>query len=168
VMREIRVHGQDRRYHHPRLGINGRLDTLQAAVLLAKMEIFDDEVEARMRIGGRYSEMIAAAFNDQSDPARRVTTPLLAPGCTSVYAQYTIEVANREKVEQSLKAQGIPTAVHYPMPLHLQPVFADLGQGAGAFPVAEAAGRRVLSLPMHPYLTEDQQARVVQALRAAV
>jgi len=77
-------------------------------------------------------------------------------------------VANREKVEQSLKAQGIPTAVHYPMPLHLQPVFADLGQGAGAFPVAEAAGRRVLSLPMHPYLTEDQQARVVQALRAAV
>ena len=162
LMREIRVHGQDRRYHHPRLGINGRLDTLQAAVLLAKMEIFDDEVEARMRIGGRYSELIAEALGD------RVTTPLLAPGCTSVYAQYTIEVANREKVEQAMKAQGIPTAVHYPMPLHLQPVFADLGQGAGAFPVAEAAGRRVLSLPMHPYLTEDQQARVVQALRAAV
>ena len=162
VMREIRVHGQDRRYHHPRLGINGRLDTLQAAVLLAKMEIFDDEVEARMRIGGRYSELIAEALGD------RVTTPLLAPGCTSVYAQYTIEVANREKVEQAMKAQGIPTAVHYPMPLHLQPVFADLGQGAGAFPVAEAAGRRVLSLPMHPYLTEAQQVRVVQALRAAV
>jgi UDP-2-acetamido-2-deoxy-ribo-hexuluronate aminotransferase len=85
-----------------------------------------------------------------------------------VYAQYTIEVANREKVEQSLKTQGIPTAVHYPVPLHLQPVFADLGLGAGAFPVAEAAGRRVLSLPMHPYLTEAQQTRVVQALRAAV
>jgi UDP-2-acetamido-2-deoxy-ribo-hexuluronate aminotransferase len=168
AMREIRVHGQDRRYHHPRLGLNGRLDTLQAAVLLAKLEIFDDEVEARMRIGARYSEMIASAFNDQPDPARRVTTPLLAPGCTSVYAQYTIEVANREKVEQSLKAQGIPTAVHYPVPLHLQPVFADLGLGTGAFPVAEAAGRRVLSLPMHPYLTEDQQARIVQALRAAV
>lgn len=162
LMREIRVHGQDRRYHHPRLGINGRLDTLQAAVLLAKMEIFDDEVEARMRIGGRYSELIAEALGD------RVTTPLLAPGCTSVYAQYTIEVSNREKVEQTMKAQGIPTAVHYPMPLHLQPVFADLGQGEGAFPVAEAAGRRVLSLPMHPYLTEAQQVRVVQALRAAV
>jgi UDP-2-acetamido-2-deoxy-ribo-hexuluronate aminotransferase len=162
VMREIRVHGQDRRYHHPRLGINGRLDTLQAAVLLAKMEIFDDEVAARMRIGGRYSEMIAEALGD------RVTTPLLAPGCTSVYAQYTIEVSNRDKVEQAMKAQGIPTAVHYPLPLHLQPVFADLGQGAGAFPISEAAGRRVLSLPMHPYLTEAQQARVVQALRAAV
>jgi UDP-2-acetamido-2-deoxy-ribo-hexuluronate aminotransferase len=162
LMREIRVHGQDRRYHHPRLGINGRLDTLQAAVLLAKMEIFDDEVEARMRIGARYSGMIAEALGD------RVTTPLLAPGCTSVYAQYTIEVSNRDQVEQAMKAQGIPTAVHYPVPLHLQPVFADLGQHAGAFPISEAAGRRVLSLPMHPYLTEAQQARVVQALRAAV
>jgi UDP-2-acetamido-2-deoxy-ribo-hexuluronate aminotransferase len=168
VMSEIRVHGQDRRYHHPRLGINGRLDTLQAAVLLAKLEVFDDEVAARMRIGGRYSEMIAEAFRDQSDPERRVTTPLLAPGCTSVYAQYTIEVANRDKVAEALKAQGIPTAIHYPAPLHLQPVFADLGQGPGSFPVAEAAGRRVLSLPMHPYLTEAQQARVVQALRAVL
>jgi len=168
LMREIRVHGQDRRYHHPRLGINGRLDTLQAAVLLAKMGIFDDEVAARGRIGARYSEMIAAAFQDEPDPARRVTTPMLAPGCTSVYAQYTIEVANRDKFEQGMKAQGIPTAVHYPMPLHLQPVFADLGQGVGTFPVAEVAGRRVISLPMHPYLTEAQQARVVQAMRTAV
>jgi UDP-2-acetamido-2-deoxy-ribo-hexuluronate aminotransferase len=168
VMREIRVHGQDRRYHHPRLGINGRLDTLQAAVLLAKLEVFDDEVTARMRIGARYSEMIAEAFRDQADPARRVTTPLLAPGCTSVYAQYTIEVADRDKVAEGLKAQGIPTAIHYPVPLHLQPVFADLGQGVGAFPISEAAGRRVLSLPMHPYLTEAQQARVVQALRAVL
>ena len=96
-MREIRVHGQDRRYHHPRLGINGRLDTLQAAVLLAKLDIFDDEVAARVRIGARYSEMIAEAFATSRDPARRVTTPLLAPECTSVYAQYTIEVANREQ-----------------------------------------------------------------------
>jgi UDP-2-acetamido-2-deoxy-ribo-hexuluronate aminotransferase len=93
---------------------------------------------------------------------------VLAPGCTSVYAQYTIEVANRDKFEQSMKAQGIPTAVHYPMPLHLQPVFADLGLRAGAFPVSEAAGQRVISLPMHPYLAEAQQARIVQALRAAV
>jgi UDP-2-acetamido-2-deoxy-ribo-hexuluronate aminotransferase len=168
LMREIRVHGQDRRYHHPRLGINGRLDTLQAAVLLAKMEIFDDEVAARARIGARYSEMIAEAFGQERDPARRVTTPLVAPDCTSVYAQYTIEVANREKFEQGMKAQGIPTAVHYPMPLHLQPVFADLGLKEGAFPVSEAAARRVISLPMHPYLTEAQQTRVVQAMRAAV
>jgi UDP-2-acetamido-2-deoxy-ribo-hexuluronate aminotransferase len=168
LMREIRVHGQDRRYHHPRLGINGRLDTLQAAVLLAKLEIFDDEVAARARIGARYSEMIDEAFRDERDPARRVTTPVVAADCTSVYAQYTIEVANRDKFEQGMKAQGIPTAVHYPMPLHLQPVFADLGQKEGAFPVSEAAGRRVISLPMHPYLTEAQQTRIVQAMRAAV
>jgi UDP-2-acetamido-2-deoxy-ribo-hexuluronate aminotransferase len=168
VMREIRAHGQDRRYHHPRLGINGRLDTLQAAVLLAKMEIFEDEVAARARIGARYTAMIADAFHNETEPARQVTTPFLAPGCTSVYAQYTIEVTDRPKVEQALKAQGIPTAVHYPVPLNLQPVFADLGQGPGAFPVSDAAGRRVLSLPMHPYLTEAQQARIVKALREAV
>ncbi|MGH8175654.1 MAG: DegT/DnrJ/EryC1/StrS family aminotransferase [Steroidobacter sp.] len=168
LMREIRVHGQDRRYHHPRLGINGRLDTMQAAVLLAKLEIFDDEVRAREKIGARYSEMIAEAFGRQTDPARRVITPYLAPECTSVYAQYTIEVADRTKVEEGLKARGIPTAVHYPVPLHMQPVFANLGQGAGTFPVSESVGRRVLSLPMHPYLTEDQQAHVVSALTEVV
>jgi UDP-2-acetamido-2-deoxy-ribo-hexuluronate aminotransferase len=168
VMREIRVHGQDRRYHHPRLGINGRLDTLQAAVLLAKLDVFDDEVAARMRIGARYSALIEEAFSRESDPARRATTPALAPGCTSVYAQYTIEVADRPKVEEGMKARGIPTAVHYPVPLHLQPVFADLNQGAGSFPVSEAAARRVISLPMHPYLTEDQQVRVVRALKETI
>jgi UDP-2-acetamido-2-deoxy-ribo-hexuluronate aminotransferase len=168
VMREIRVHGQDRRYHHPRLGINGRLDTLQAAVLLAKMEIFPDEVEARNQIGARYSAMINDAFAKESDPARRVVTPYIAADCTSVYAQYTVEVADRAKVEQGMKTRGIPTAVHYPVPLHLQPVFANLGQGVGSFPVSEAAGHRVISLPMHPYLTEEQQAQVVAALKASV
>lgn len=168
VMSEIRVHGQDRRYHHPRLGINGRLDALQAAILLAKLDIFDDEVAARARIGARYTELIDAAFAGESDPSRRVTTPALAPDCTSVYAQYTIEVPNRAAVEAGLKAQGIPTAVHYPVPLHLQPVFAGLGYEPGSFPVAEAAAARVISLPMHPYLTDDQQTRIVEALVAAV
>jgi UDP-2-acetamido-2-deoxy-ribo-hexuluronate aminotransferase len=168
LMREIRVHGQDRRYHHPRLGINGRLDTIQAAVLLAKLDVFDDEVEARKRIGARYSEMIEEAFAGESEPARRVTTPWIAPGCTSVYAQYTIEVADRAKVEAGMKARGIPTAVHYPVPLHLQPVFSYLNQGPGSFPASEAAAERVISLPMHPYLTEDQQQRVVQALKEVI
>lgn len=168
VMREIRVHGQDRRYHHPRLGVNGRLDTLQAAVLLAKLDVFDEEVAAREKIGARYSQMIQDAFAKESDPARQVMTPYLAPGCTSVYAQYTIEVAHRTKVEEGMKARGIPTAVHYPVPLHRQPVFAHLKQSEGAFPVSEAAGRRVLSLPMHPYLTADQQAQVVKALADVV
>jgi UDP-2-acetamido-2-deoxy-ribo-hexuluronate aminotransferase len=167
VMREIRAHGQDRRYHHARLGINGRLDTLQAAILLAKLDIFPDEVAARARIGARYTALIADAF--ASAPAeRRVAGPALAPESTSVYAQYTVEVPERPRVEERLKASGIPTAVHYPVPLHLQPVFAGLGQGAGAFPVAEAAAARVMSLPMHPYLTEDEQVRVVGALKDAV
>ena len=161
LMREIRVHGQDRRYHHPRLGINGRLDTLQAAILLAKLDVFDDEVAARARIGARYSQRIAASIP-------QVTTPQLAQGCTSVYAQYTVEVPARAQVEEAMKARGIPTAVHYPIPLHLQPVFANLGYRAGNFPVAERAGERVISLPMHPYLSEADQDRVVQALREAV
>ena len=168
LMREIRVHGQDRRYHHPRLGINGRLDTLQAAVLLAKMEIFPEEVELRSKIGARYSEMINDAFAGEKDPQRTVVTPYLAANCTSVYAQYTVEVANRAQVEQGMKTRGIPTAVHYPVPLHLQPVFANLGQGVGSFPRSEAAGNRVMSLPMHPYLTEELQAQVVKALKESV
>lgn len=165
LMSEIRVHGQDRRYHHPRLGINGRFDTLQAAVLLAKMDIFEDEVQARERIGARYGELITDAFRSA---ANVVTPPALAANCTSVYAQYTVEVPNRAKVEEGMKARGIPTAVHYPVPLHLQPVFANLGQGVGSFPVAEAAAARVISLPMHPYLTEEQQVRIVKALRESV
>lgn len=167
LFREIRVHGQDRRYHHPRLGINGRLDTLQAAVLLAKLDIFDEEVCARERIGARYTQLIDAAFAHA--PAElRVRTPKVVEQCTSVYAQYTIEVPQRALVEQRMKAAGIPTAVHYPVPLHLQPVFGSLGHGEGSFPVAEAAAQRVLSLPMHPYLTEAQQEQVVAALKQSV
>src|SRR3954471_8468227 len=127
-MREIRVHGQDRRYHHPYLGINGRLDTLQAAILLAKMEVFEDEVTARHRLGARYTELINQQLGE------RVTTPYLAPGNTSVYAQYTIQVDQRDQVEAELKKRDIPTAIHYPIPLHLQPVFANLGLVQGGFP----------------------------------
>jgi UDP-2-acetamido-2-deoxy-ribo-hexuluronate aminotransferase len=161
-MREIRVHGQDRRYHHPYLGINGRLDTLQAAILLAKMEVFEDEVTARNRLGARYTELIHQKIGD------RVTTPNLSSGNTSVYAQYTIQVDARDQLEAELKKRGIPTAIHYPIPLHLQPVFANLGLGQGSFPVAERVGQRVLSLPMHPYLTEEQQVTVVEALVGAL
>jgi UDP-2-acetamido-2-deoxy-ribo-hexuluronate aminotransferase len=167
VMREIRVHGQDRRYHHPRLGINGRLDTLQAAILLAKLDIFPEEVAARERIGARYTVLINEAFASAPSDLK-LTGPTLARECTSVYAQYTVEVPQRARVEERMKARGIPTAVHYPVPLHLQPVFAEVQQGVGSFPVSEAAAARVISLPMHPYLTEDQQATVVSALKDAV
>ncbi len=164
VMREIRLHGQDRRYHHPRLGLTGRLDSIQAAVLLAKMEIFDDEVAARIRLGARYSELLAAAFADRRALIR---IPFVEAFNTCVYAQYTIEVEQREIFETRMKALGVPTAVHYPLPLHLQPVFAHLGLREGRFPVSESAARRVVSLPMHPYLTEEEQQEVVGAVRAA-
>ena len=165
LMREIRLHGQDRRYHHPRLGLTGRLDSIQAAVLLAKMEIFEDEIAARIRLGARYTELIAEAFGQE--PAR-VRAPYVERHNTSVYAQYTVEVEGREFVETRMKARGVPTAVHYPLPLHLQPVFERLGQREGSFPVSEAAARRVISLPMHPYLSEADQVKVVSTLRESV
>ncbi len=165
LFREIRLHGQDRRYHHPRLGLTGRLDSIQAAVLLAKLEIFPDEVAARVRLGARYTTLIEEAF---AGATVKVRAPCVEPHNTCVYAQYTVEVAQREIVETRMKALGVPTAVHYPLPLHLQPVFANLGQGEGSFPHSEAAARRVISLPMHPYLTDEQQRTVVAALQDAV
>jgi UDP-2-acetamido-2-deoxy-ribo-hexuluronate aminotransferase len=166
VLREIRVHGQDRRYHHPRLGLTGRLDSIQAAVLLAKMEIFADEVAARHRLGESYAALIAAKFGTGAQA--RVRAPVVEHFNTCVYAQYTVEVEQRDVVETRMKALGVPTAVHYPLPLHLQPVFRHLGHNEGEFPVSEAAARRVLSLPMHPYLTDAQQVQVVDALAQAV
>lgn len=152
LMREISNHGQDRRYHHPRLGINGRLDTIQAAVLLAKMAIFPDEVAAREKIGGRYSTLLA---HDQ------ITVPYIEEHNTSVYAQYTILVDNRDELQKRLGELNIPTAVHYPVPLNNQPV---MGQQGLSFPVADDLAARVISLPMHPMLSEQDQDKVVNAI----
>ncbi|TLS69028.1 DegT/DnrJ/EryC1/StrS family aminotransferase [Mariprofundus erugo] len=151
IMREIRVHGQDRRYHHPRIGVNGRLDTLQAAILLAKMDIFEDEVAARERIGARYSQLL-------SDYA---VTPAIAAHNTSVYAQYTVLVENRDQVQAGLKEAGVPTAVHYPIPLNRQPALAC----AERFEHSEYAAERVMSLPMHPYLTDQELQMVAEAVK---
>ncbi len=158
TMREIRLHGQDRRYHHPIIGINGRMDTLQAAIVLAKLDIFDDEVKARAEIGTRYTELINSALSTHHS-APVLITPHIEPHNTSVYAQYTVLVGNREAVQKKLIAAGIPSAVHYPIPLNLQPAFAQLNKPAGSFPVAEDAANRVISLPMSPYLSDyDLQA----------
>jgi len=153
-MRQIRVHGQDRHYHHEVLGINGRMDTLQAAVLLAKLGVFSDEVEARARIAARYGELL------RDD----VETPYIEPHNTSVYAQYTVQVDDRDAIQKKIQEKGIPTAVHYPIPLHLQPVFDGLTLPEGSFPVAESAAKRVLSLPMHPYLTDEEIIRITLPL----
>lgn len=163
AMCEIRVHGQDRRYHHPRIGLNGRMDTLQAAILLAKLERFDWEVQRRQEVGARYTALINAALNLQSSPLK-VEVPYIAAKNTSVYAQYTIQVDNREAVEKCFAKAGIPTAVHYPIPLHLQPVLDDLGYKKGDFINAEAAARRVMSLPMGPDLKFQDQERIVNVL----
>lgn len=157
-MRAIRTHGGIQRHHHPLLGMNGRFDTLQAAILLAKLPDFAGEVEARSRIGARYTEQLKDCC----------VTPLVLPGNTHVYAQYTIRVAERERLGEALKAQGIPTAVYYPKCLHEQPVFAALGYRWGDFPESERASREVLSLPMHPFLTEREQDRVIAAIQTLV
>ena len=157
-MLEIRNHGQLARYEHVRLGLNGRLDTMQAAVLLAKLEVFEKELLLREEVAARYRERLAGV----------VETPWIAEGNRSVYAQYTIEVEDRERVVDLLCETGIPTAVHYPTPAHLQPAFRGLGYEVGSFPVAERAANRVLSLPMHPYLTVEDQDRICEAVRRAV
>ena len=160
-MRRISRHGQSRRYFHTDLGVNGRIDTLQAAILLAKLELFEAEVEARQRIGARYTHNLQAAGLS--------STPQLALGNTSVYAQYTIEVDDRAAVQAALQQQGIPTAVHYPTLLCQQPAIAGCGERCGGrcgSPLAQRASERVLSLPMHPYLSESDQDRVVAALAA--
>ena len=154
-MRAIRTHGGLKRHHHTFLGMNGRFDTLQAAVLLAKLPHFNSEAQARGRIGARNSELLRGPC----------AVPEVVPGNTHVYAQYTIRVPNRDELGAKLKEKGIPTAVYYPKCLHEQPVFGSCGGKWGDFPEAEKASREVISLPMHPFLSEKEQDQVVDALK---
>ena len=144
VIRQIARHGQDRRYHHVRVGINSRLDTLQAAILLPKLAILDDEMQARQRVAETYTQL----FNE----AGILTTPFIEAHNQSAWAQYTIQVDNRDQVQEKLKEHGIPTAVHYPIPLNKQPAVADEN---AVLPVGDAVAERVMSLPMHPYLSKE-------------
>lgn len=157
-MNEIRVHGQAKRYHHTSLGLNGRLDTLQAAILLEKMAIFPEEVELRHEIAERYSRLLSGIAK----------TPTIKAQNTSVYAQYTIEVSNREAIQAALQEKGIPTAVHYPSGLHEQPIFKALYPGEQRYPITEHAARHVMSLPMHPYLTLEDQEKICEAVKACL
>lgn len=149
-MKAIRTHGGVARHHHTLVGTNGRFDTLQAAVVLAKLPKFDWEVQQRNRLGALYTQLLGDAC----------ITPTILPGNTHVYAQYTIRIPERDKLAEILKQQGIPTAVYYPKCLHEQPVYAPLGYRPGDFPASEKASREVLSLPMHPYLEENDIHRV--------
>lgn len=157
-MRALHNHGQDERYHHPWIGINGRMDSFQAVVLLAKLTLFSEELELRQQIAKRYDDGLSSI----------VTTPYIEPYNISSYAQYTLSLFNREKIQKTLQAKNIPTMVHYPIPIHLQPAMAYLDLPKGSFPRSEEAGGCVLSLPMHPYLTEEEQEKVIAAVREAV
>ena len=154
--RWIRVHGQERKHHHPILGVNGRMDTLQTAILLAVLEVFPQEVSNRAEIGERYSSELSGL--------QHLVVPTLPAENTSVYAQYTILSEQREKIQQQLKEQGIPSVSYYSVPLHLQPVFASLGHKMGDFPATEEIANRCLSLPMGPYLSESDQGSVIKAI----
>jgi UDP-2-acetamido-2-deoxy-ribo-hexuluronate aminotransferase len=156
-MKAIRTHGSLDRHEHPLLGMNGRFDTLQAAVLLAKMPHFDWELEARARIGARYTKLLRSIC----------AAPAVTPGNTHVYAEYTIRARNRDALAAQLKQQGVPTAVYYPKCLHEQPVFAACGYKWGDLPVSERTSREVLSLPMHPFLGAPDQDRIVSAVVTA-
>ena len=157
VIRQIARHGQDRRYHHIRIGVNSRLDTLQAAILLEKLLILDEEIEQRQRVASRYARLLGEVGV--------ASTPFVEPWSVSVWAQYTVRVPFRDLVQKRLAEAGVPTAVHYPIPLNRQPAVQDqLAQ----VPVGDEIARQVMSLPMSPYLTDSDQEKVVSKLAEAI
>lgn len=162
TLRSIRVHGQGSdKYDNVRLGLTARLDTMQAAILLEKLKIFDDEIAARNKVAERYSRALG----------NLVSVPRLAPGCTSVWAQYTIRLTNgidRDAFAAALKAQGVPTMIYYPKSVHQQTAYSRYPVADGGLPVSERLSKDVIALPMHPYLDEAAQDRVIAAVRSAL
>jgi dTDP-4-amino-4,6-dideoxygalactose transaminase len=156
IIRSLRVHGQgDDKYDNVRVGINGRLDTIQAAILLEKLVIFADEIEARARIAARYDELLPAGLK----------RPVISGNATSVWAQYTLQMDGRDDVLTQLKRRGVPAAIYYARPLHRQPAYKRHPRAQAGLPVSERLAAAVLSLPMHPYLTLDEQLRIAAGLR---
>lgn len=153
ALRQIARHGQDRRYHHVRVGMNSRLDTLQAAIILQKLAIFDEEISLRQQVADLYEAKLSGLG--------LLSLPYIEKHSTSVYAQYTVRVADRPSVQETLKAEGIPSVVHYPIPLNKQPAVAD---ESALLNVGDEVAGQVLSLPMHPYLTEKEINLVAAAL----
>ena len=162
TLRSIRVHGQGSdKYDNVRLGLTGRLDTIQAAVLLEKLKIFEDEIAARNRVAERYARGLGNV----------VTVPRLAPGCSSIWACYTIRLpkgTDRDGFAAALKAQGVPTAIYYTKSMHQQTAYRDFPVADGGLPASESLSNDVISLPVHAYLDEATQDRVIAAVRAAL
>ncbi len=157
VLRQIARHGQDRRYHHVRVGVNSRLDTIQAAILLPKLAVFDEEMALRQEVAARYATLL--------NGIGLKTTPVIEPHNISAWAQYTVRVSGREQVQKVLSEAGIPTAVHYPIPLNKQPAVSD---PSARLPVGDLVAQEVMSLPMSPGLTAGDQQKVAEALQNAL
>ncbi len=145
-MKAMRVHGQVKRYTHKYIGMGGRLDNLQAAILNIKLKYYDKDMERRQVVAEKYTNFLE----------KHISTPIVKDNRTSVWAQYTVKVKNRNQVQKSLKDLGIPTAVHYPIPMHLQECFYYLGHREGDFPISEKCASEVMSLPMNPYLSNQE------------
>jgi dTDP-4-amino-4,6-dideoxygalactose transaminase len=161
TMRSLCVHGQgNHKYENVRIGINGRLDTLQAAILHAKFDVFPKEIELRQKVAATYNELLSGLSNG-------LITPTVPPEYKSVWAQYSVlskDEKHRSELQNRLKGAGIPTAIYYPKPLHLQTAFQNLGYKAGDFPVSEDYAGRIFSLPMHPYLAAEDQTQIAKSL----
>lgn len=162
AMRQIRVHGQSRRYEHTRLGLNGRLDTLQAAVLLVKLAAFPDNLAQRTKAAKHYLDLLGACGCDD------IVAPVVAPGNTSVFAQFTVRVPRRSQVIDSMSSLGVPTAIHYPKCLHQQSMYRSVHCRATPLPAAEAAAQQVLSLPFYPGIEPAIQEQVIDCLAQSV
>ena len=155
IIKSIRVHGQGKhKYQNVRIGLNSRLDTIQAAILLEKLAIFDDELDKRNLVAERYTNAFAGL----------IQTPVIPEHYYSSWAQYTLRTSQRDEMIEALKAKHIPTMVYYPIPLHLQKAYEYLGYQPGSLTNAENAAKEVISLPMHPYLTEEDQDKVIDAV----
>ena len=152
-IRQIARHGQDRRYHHVRVGINSRLDTLQAAILIPKLEILPDEIELRQHVATRYAVL--------ARERGLLGLPYIEEHNTSVYAQFSLQVQDRSQVQTRLQLEGIPTAIHYPIPLNKQPAVLDV---TAHLPIGDAVAERIISIPMHPYISQEEQGRIINIL----
>ena len=165
ILSNLRNHGQVARYKHKYIGINGRLDAMQAAILNVKLAHFKEEIARRIEIGNNYTKKIKEAYKgDASD----IITPFIPNGKVSVYAQYSVRVKNREEISKKLNEAGIPTAIHYPIPLHMQECYANCGFKEGDLPVSEKVSSEIMSLPMSAFLKDDDQDFIVETLCKAV
>ena len=155
-MKSLRVHGQSKRYHHKYIGMGGRMDTIQCAIVDVKLKYYAKDLKLRQEVASKYTNALKNKLN--------IVLPYVNPNTTSAFAQYSVRVKNRDEIQAKLKEHGIPTAVHYPMPLHLQECFEYLGYKKGDFPISEAVSDEIMSLPMNPYIKDEEIKYIVERL----